>query len=693
MELLSMLDMAMPFIVVLCFAVMALIALAVLIKTFYVKVPQGTALIVNDLSSRPKVYFTGAMVLPYLYLMEKMQISVITLEIERKGKGGLICRDNMRADITVAFFLRVNETQDDVLKVAKAIGVLRASDKAAVNELFNAKFSEALKTVGKQFDFVELFEDRVRFRDEIVNVIGQDLSGYVLEDVAIDFLEQTPKAELDRDNILDAEGIRKITELTSTHNVITNELERDQDLKIQKKNVETIEASLALERQKADAQARQKREIASVIAREEAETLKVQSEERLRAEEARIATAQRIDIAEVNHQREVDVANQNSERVVMLEKETVIRAQSLAQVDREREVSLSRIERDRQLEEKRGEIANVTRERVSVEKTVAQEEEAITTLRVVADADRKKIVVLTEAQAQAERDLVCLVKQAEADSAVSEHRAKELVTLADADLRKAESEALAAMKRAEGLRAEKAAPGLAEAQVRMQAAEASEREGLAQALVLKQRLLSQAEGDRAVGESAAGVRMQIAEASEREGLAEATVLKQRLMSQAEGDRAIGESRAATIHEVGAAEAQVLQKRFEAEAAGLTEKFEAMQKLTGDAREHEEFRLALQNQFDITLASIAANEKIAEQQAQVLSAAMSKASIQFVGGGDNTVFDAFVKSLSVGKAIEGLNQSSPLAAQVIQTSLGMLARVAASKGDSRHAQPASRSEAG
>lgn len=673
-----MLDLALPFLIVLCIAVMALIALAVLIKTFYVKVPQGTALIVNDLSSRPKVYFTGAMVLPYLYLMEKMQISVITLEIERKGKGGLICRDNMRADITVAFFLRVNETQDDVLKVAKAIGVQRASDKTAVNELFNAKFSEALKTVGKQFDFVELFEDRVRFRDEIVNVIGQDLSGYVLEDVAIDYLEQTPKAELDRDNILDAEGIRKITELTSSHNVVTNELERDQDLRIQKKNVEAIEASLALERQKADAQARQKREIASVIAREEAETLKIQSEEHLRAEEARIATAQRIDIAQVNHQREVDVANQNSERVVMLEKETVVRAQSLAQIDREREVALSRIERDRQLEEKRSEIANVTRERVSVEKTVAQEEEAITTLRVVAEADRKKIVVLTEAQAQAERDLVCLVKQAEADSAVSEHRARELVTLAEADLSKAERESQAAMKRAEGIRAEKAAPGLAEAQVRIQTAEAAEREGLTEALVLKQRLLSQAEGDRAIGESKAEIRMQIAQATEREGLAEAAVLRQRLLSQAEGDKAVGESRAATIHEVGAAEAQVLQKRFEAEAAGLTEKFEAMQKLTGDAREHEEFRLALQNQFDITLASIAANEKIAEQQAQVLSCAMSKASIQIVGGGDNSVFDAFVKSLSVGKAIEGLNQSSPLAAQVIQAGLGMLSRVAGDK---------------
>ncbi|WP_032606950.1 hypothetical protein [Pseudomonas avellanae] len=681
-----MLDMALPFIIVFCIALLSLVALAVLIKTFYVKVPQGTALIVNDLSSRPKVYFTGAMVLPYLYFMEKMKISVITLEIERKGKGGLICRDNMRADITVAFFLRVNETREDVLKVAKAIGVQRASDKSAVNELFNAKFSEALKTVGKQFDFVELFEDRVRFRDEIVNVIGQDLSGYILEDVAIDFLEQTPKIELDRDNILDAEGIRKITELTSVHNVITNELERDQELKIQRKNVETIEASLALERQEADAQARQKREIASVIAREGAETLKVQSEEHLRAEEARIATAQRIDIAEVNHQREVDVANQNSERAVTLEKETVIRAQALAQVDREREVSLSRIERDRQLEEKRGEIANFTRERVCVERTVAQEEEAITTLRVVAEADRKKIVIVTDAQAQAERDLVCLVKQAEADNVVSEYRAREMVTLADADLCKAERESQAAMKRAEGVRAEEAASGLAEAEVRRKTAEVIEKEGLVEALVLKQRLFSQAEGDKAIGEADAEVRVQTADATEREGLAEATVLKQRLLSQAEGDKAIGESRATTIREVGAAEAEVLQKRFEAEAAGLTEKFAAMQKLTGEAREHEEFRLALQNQFDITLASIAANEKIAEQQAQVLSAAMSKANIQFVGGGDSQVFDAFIKSLSVGKAIEGLSQSSPLAAQALQAGLGMLAKAAASRPSEHKAVP-------
>src|SRR5690554_2992212 len=325
----------------------AIIGLFALFKAFYIKVPQGTALIVNDLSATPKVHFTGALVYPVIYKKEFMKISLITLEVDRRGKDGLICRDNMRADITVAFYLRVNETQEDVLKVAKSIGVDRASDKAAVNELFNAKFSEALKTVGKQIDFVKLFENRQEFRDRIVQVIGNDLNGYVLEDVAIDYLEQTPKSSLDPHNILDAEGIRKITELTAAQNVITNELERNEQLAITKKNVETKEALLALERQQADAEARQKREIETIQAREQAETLKVQEEERLKAEQARIAAQEQIDIREQNRLREVEVAEQNRQRAVVIEMEKVLRAKELEIVAREREVELQRIEKEK----------------------------------------------------------------------------------------------------------------------------------------------------------------------------------------------------------------------------------------------------------------------------------------------------------------------------------------------------------
>lgn len=306
--------------------VVMVFALITVVKTCYVKVEQGTALIVNGLKAVPSVHFTGALVFPVIYKKELMKISLITLEVDRRGKEGLICADNMRADITVAFYLRVNETQQDVLKVAKSLGATRASDKDAVNELFNAKFSEALKTVGKQLDFVKLFEDRQEFRDKIVEVIGNDLNGYVLEDVAIDYLEQTPKISLDPHNILDAEGIRKITELTASQNVFTNNLERDEELAIKKKNVETREAMLELERQQADAEARQLREVATLKAREEAETKKVQEEERRRAEATTIQVEQDLQVQSENQRREIEVAEQNRLRAIAIEEEKVKRA-------------------------------------------------------------------------------------------------------------------------------------------------------------------------------------------------------------------------------------------------------------------------------------------------------------------------------------------------------------------------------
>lgn len=115
-----------PFVIGVGILLVLLLGIAGLFKAFYRKVDQGVALIVNDMSATPKVHFTGALIIPVLYRAEQMQISLITLQVDRRGKEGLICRDNMRADIAVAFYLRVNETQADVLRVAKAIGADRA---------------------------------------------------------------------------------------------------------------------------------------------------------------------------------------------------------------------------------------------------------------------------------------------------------------------------------------------------------------------------------------------------------------------------------------------------------------------------------------------------------------------------------------------------------------------------------------
>jgi uncharacterized membrane protein YqiK len=637
-----------PALVGIALVLVVLFGLIGLFKAFYRKVEQGTALIVNDMSTTPKVHFTGALIIPVLYKAEEMQISLINLEIDRRGKEGLICKDNMRADIRVNFYLRVNEKAEDVLKVAKTVGAARASDKNAVDALFNAKFSEALKTVGKRFDFVDLFEKRQEFRDAIVDVIGKDLNGYVLEDVAIDYLEQTKKSELDPNNIMDAEGIRKITELTAAQNIQTNIFEQDEKLRITEKNVSAREALLAMERQQAEAEARQKREIAVITAREHAEATRVEEEQRLIFEKARLETEEQIKIREQDQLRQVEVAEQNRRRAVAIELERVERAAQMEKVTTDKEVQLQGVERDKAVEAGKMEVANTIRERTLVEQTVAVAQEKIKETREVSQADRAKQVTVLNAEADAQQVLVKEVKAAEAAETAAKHRANEMTLLAEAELVSAGKQAEAKKMLADGVRAETAAPGLAEAQVQEATAAAIEKVGVAEARVIEAK----------------------ADANYKQGNADARVLAEKLQAEASGTGQMGQAKADAAKAMGEAEADAIGRKMTAEAEGLTGKFEAMGKMSPDARSHEEFRMQLEAALKQALASLEAGKEVSRENAGVLATALKNANIELIGG-DGGVFDALTKGVSIGKALDGITGQS----QVLQQVIGKLAGIA------------------
>lgn len=630
---------------VLVFLILAMFAM---FAKFYRKVEQGHALIINTLRSEPEVTFTGRMVYPIIHKAELMDISVKTIEIDRSGDQGLICADNIRADIKVKFFVRVNKTAEDVLRVAQGIGCARASNHEILEDLFSAKFSEALKTVGKSLDFVDLYQARDRFRDKIIEQIGDDLSGYVLEDAAIDYLEQTPLSKLDANNILDAQGIKKITQLTAVEHVVTNELRRNEEMQIKKKNVETQEALLELERQQADATARQAREVATVKAREEAETSKIQAEERTRSEMARLQSEQQLAVQQENVLREKEVAENNRKRAVVIEQERVTRAQELEVVAREKEVTLQRIEKDKAVEVQKKAIADVVRERIVVERTVAEQEEAIKEVREVAEADRTRKAVVIGAEASAEEKVILEVKAAEAQERKARHKAAEDLVLADARLKVAEREAEAKKREAEGIEALTAAPGLANAKVQMASASAT----LAT-------MEAQASGTEKVGRAEAQV-------IEAQAQAEAVGLRARMEAEAAGKEKVGQAEALVrtvdaeaLAKMGDAEAHNIDVKFNAEARGLKEKFEAMKAMSPETREHEEYRMRLERAHLETLKQIEAQQHIAKEQAEVLGVALKNARIDIVGG-QGDYFDSFVRALSVGKGIDAaVNKSDTL----------------------------------
>lgn len=614
----------MPIIVAIGILALALIGVLALFNAFYRKIDQGQALIVNDLSATPKVYFTGAMVLPVIHRAEVMKISVITLELNRTGKEGLICKDNLRADITVAFYLRVNETPEDVLRVAKSVGVSRASDRDAVNELFNAKFSEALKTVGKKLEFMQLFEERQRFRDAIVETIGEDLNGYILEDVAIDYLEQTPKTALDPNNILDSEGIKRITEITAFHNVETNRLERDQELEIQRKNVSAREAALELERTQADAEARQQREIETLQSRETSEAEQVRQQERAKAEAARIKTDEELAIAEENKRRQIEMAEKARERAVQIEEVRIRQARELEDVNRERAVEVERIGMEKALEEERKEIAVITSQRIAVERGVAEEEENIKDVRNKAEAERRKVTRVTAAQADADEAKLKEVKAAEAAFERSKLESEEVVIRAQAELDAAEKRATADEKQARGHQAMAASDGLAEAQV----------------------LEARAHAHRAEGMAAAEVKTATAKADENAGMAEVRVMEQRLQAEAEGEEKLGQARASAREAMARAEAN-----------GLIEKLKAYDNMSEEARHFEEFRMQLEVHEKEVLAQIEAQRLGMLENGKVMAAALQNAKFELIGG-DGDIFQKFATGLGYGKSIQGVLEKSP-----------------------------------
>ncbi|MFC4413797.1 flotillin family protein [Kaistella carnis] len=603
--------------------IVVIIGLLVWIVSMYKKIIQGKV-IVRTGAGGTKVFYNAGLVVPVLHKMEIMDISVKKLDVERTGANGLICKDNIRADIKVTFFIKINKSTADIINVAQTIGCERASDMEVLRTLFDAKFSEALKTVGKKFDFIELYEARSEFRTEIISIIGTDLNGYILDDCAIDDLEQTPLSYLKADNILDSEGIKKITELTAAQNIKANLIRRDEEKTIRKQDVEAKEAILALDKQLAEKDEQQKREIANIKSRELAETLKVAEEERLKSETARINTSEKVAVAEENKDRLVIVALKNKERTEAVETERVEKDRALEQTERERIVTLAQIEKDKAVEIERKNIQDVIRERVMLEKGVVQEQENMKDIEAFKTADREKKVAITLAEKSSEELFIKRIRAAEAEKEAAVQKAAEINIDAEAHMVASEKEAQARKILAEAKAKEDATFGLSEAQVMHAKADANERQGIVDAIVVEKMAMAEAAGMTA--------------------------------------------KATSARDLGFAEAEVIREKAMAEAKGIEEKANAMKKLDGVGKEHEEFKLRLNKELQVDLAQINIQKDIADAQANVIGEALKAAKIDIVGG-ETMFFDQIVGQITKAKGFDRLVNHSEHITEIKESILG------------------------
>ena len=632
----------MQYLIYAAIAFVVLIPIAIMIVLCIRKIHPGKAGISVGLGGL-RVAFDYMIRLPLVQNFEEMDISVKKLEIHRKGKDGLVCKDNIRADISVAFYIRVEATVESVKKVSQMLGVERVSDMAQLRELFEAKFSEALKTAGKQMEFHELFTERIKFREEIQATIGKDLDGFFLQDVAIDYLEQTPLDQHDPSNVLDSEGIRKITEITQRERVSANEFSQRAQVQVEKENADADIAKREQRRRNEEDTAKQTRAVNEVKANEEAEARKVIEGRRQEVEGKRLEADESIqlrtqDMNRAVQEREFTVKKERQR----LEQEAVQEGEE-ARVRRERTVSLAEMDKEVKVNEAAVEVERKRATVVSEQKAVVQQEEEKRNIEARMTAERVREVTLIEAEMNAKKDQTEKVVASEAQKEVARNvaeadkirtitaaeagreaalrDAERIQTTADAEAKVADKRRHAAEQEAEGTAAREAAKGLAEAKVTI---------------------------------AKANARKIDAAATKEVGLAEAEVIKAKGTVQSENTQTLAE-----------ADATGIEARGSAEAKSIHLKADAMKLLHAAGQQHEEFKLRLAKERDVELAGIHVQRDVAQANAQVVSEALKTAKIDIVGG-ENDFFEKIVRSIGTGKSVDRMVQNSATLTDIKET---------------------------
>lgn len=400
----------------------------------FVRTGKGGAIVILD---------GGALVIPILHEVIRVPLETMRLDVERVGSDALITADKLRADLKAEFYIRVQPTKDDVMSAARSLGE-KNFNVTSIETLVRDKLISSLRSVAATRTLDELNSRREEFAAEVKTAVENDLmhNGLTLETVTISSLDQTDATLMNPSNVFDAQGLRRIAEITQAALVERNLIERSAEEERTRVNVSTRKKVLEMEKDRAEAEAAQAAEVATIRATREAE-----------ARQAEIQQEELVAQREVEKQRAVEQANlQAQQRIIEARRE-----QQLEEVSRSKAVEVANRQRLMAIAAAEAEKADADRLRFEKEAARAEAEQAVMTVEVVATADRQaeQKLILAKKKAEEER----YQQQVEADviaySLAKEAEGKQLAAEAEAQatLQAAQADAEASRLRAEGKKA------------------------------------------------------------------------------------------------------------------------------------------------------------------------------------------------------------------------------------------------
>jgi uncharacterized membrane protein YqiK len=394
-------------------SLIALIIIGIIFSKLYRKATKELSFVRTGLGGQKVIIDGGCVELPIFHNIVPVNMQTLRLEVFRKEKEALITKDRMRVDVTAEFYVRVRPDKESIPVAAQTLGD-RTLNKDALKELIEGKFIDALRSVAAEMEMEELHEKRSDFVQKVQGAVEEDLgkNGLELETVSLTSLDQTNKDHLDPNNAFDAQGLTKITETVEANNKKRNDLIRETEIEIARKNLQTKQHNLNIEKEQQEAQLIQQQEIATLTAHQEAEVARQESEQTRLAEETKIENQKKIEQAQIEKEK-------------ILETSKINKARSLEESRIEQEKAIKLAEQIRAIE-----IANKSKEQskaqAEADKALADAvsaEEAVKTVRQKAEAERKKVIAVIEAEQKAEQERVAVVKAATADLEAAEMKA------------------------------------------------------------------------------------------------------------------------------------------------------------------------------------------------------------------------------------------------------------------------------
>ncbi len=426
-------------------AAVLFLVLIIGVKNMYVRASADEAFVKTGLGGRSVVVDGGKIILPVLMTIKWISLRSMKLEVQRRGKDGLITKDRYRVDIGVEFYIKIQPNQEQILKASRSLGD-RSTDAESVKELVEAKLVAALRSVAATMDLLELHQNRDTFSDSVQKALAEELehNGLTLEGVSIVALDQTAKEALDPDNVFDAVGLKAITANTEAARKEKNDIMRRTELQIKDMDISTAEQKLALDQRLAIRTATQKREVDTQRAEQEADTQRALLEREREVKETRIHQEQTVAQKQIDKDLRVKDSQlqaqiQLIERQQEKEQREIQRQLAIEVAERDKEIGVIQKTKQQELEEASKLEAVATREKaeqnvLTVEKQAeAERERTVTVIRQRAESEK----AMLEKQYEADAAAYEIQKRAEAEATAAELQAQAIERLAKANLEQA----------------------------------------------------------------------------------------------------------------------------------------------------------------------------------------------------------------------------------------------------------------